>query len=145
MSISTNCDGDWAEPQLQISGDSSELRKLGRLLTRLQSSFDVETIQRREEFYPVTIERVKFEVDEDGNGLLSLGVNESLLVIQGTADALARLGQSLLNCFREGVEPGAHFHLDYFEGNQLLDETGAELIFVSTEQGGDNGSRLRSL
>lgn len=70
--------------------------------------------------------------DEDDRVLVSL--DDTQLSFSGTKLALNKIGDSLLNFFDENSVQDDHFHLDYYEENQILRKTNCHLIFVCEGQ-----------
>ena len=131
MPILALCDGDWSAPEIQISGKPGDLAGLGRLLLKIQSSFEITTADAQDEYYPVQIKGVFFDLVEGLCDRLSVDVAAERLTLSGSKRAFEKLGESIVNSFDDLTPPDHHFHLDYFEGNGILNETDCELIFVS--------------
>lgn len=50
--------------------------------------------------------------------------------IDDTKASLNKLADSLINFFDDDSNVGEHFQLDYYEGNEVLNETNCHLIFI---------------
>lgn len=131
MPILALCDGDWSAPEIQISGKPGDLARLGRLLLQIQSSFEITTADAQDEYYPVQINFISFDLLDELCDLLSVNATAERLIFSGSKQAFAKLGESIVNSFDDLTPPDHHFHLNYFEGNGILNETACELIFVS--------------
>ena len=123
-------DGDESRPEVMVSGTGNELSRLDVLLTRIETGMTLALEPRVSKFYPVYLGRLAIEPSGDERRL-ELAVVADALRIGGGAKALAALAQSLLNFFEGEVEAGKHFHLDYFEGSELLEPTPCTLIFLA--------------
>ncbi len=66
-------------------------------------------------------------LDESTGPRLTVTIDESKFTIAGTNESLALLGENVE--FDEKTPDGYHFHMDYYEGNQELNETNCSLIF----------------
>ncbi|QPB85761.1 hypothetical protein CWC22_022410 [Pseudoalteromonas rubra] len=130
VEIFINCDGDIIEPEIQISGSWSSLSKFGAFLEQLNSTSSVNLPVFKNEFYPQAIKRLAVNFETSGNGLLTVGIDGQVLNVAGNAVAIKKLACSLINFFDEDTEVEEHFQLDYYEGNDLLNETSCTLIFL---------------
>jgi len=130
LGIVVACDGDWNDPELQISGSQVALLNLGRILSTLKGSFVFESEALGDTVYPIQIGAVFLNLDVDGGDLLNVSVNNNALEIFGNHTAFRKLGESLTNFFDGDIDIGEHFQLDYYQGNQILCETSCHLIFL---------------
>jgi hypothetical protein len=125
-------DGDSENPEIEVSGTSSEFLELGRQLVAGISELAIESRGPRDEHYPqllgALVCRTDESVDDPSLVAVSLGAG-GVLLVSGGAEGLRKLGQSCLNVFADAQE-GEHIHLDYFEGNQLLAATNCTLILM---------------
>lgn len=133
MNISIVCDGDWLQPEVQISGDLLNLLDFGKYLNKLDSSKILKTLECNCDYYPVHINELQLNFDELCNSRLTVDVSEHKLILTGTKIGYNKLGDSLFNFFDEESRPGDHFQLDYFEGNLNLNKTTCSLIFILEE------------
>ena len=123
-------DGDESRPEVAISGTWGELSCLGAFLAKVETAVTLTLKPRVSKFYPFCLGRLTIE-PSGGAGRLEIAVVTDTLRIRGGAKALSALAQSLLNFFEGGVEAGSHFHLDYYDGNELLEPTQCALIFAA--------------
>lgn len=124
------CDGDWAEPEVQVSGSAKALANLGKLLNSIVDPVDLKVPHLENEFYPVSVNVLNIYLDDSGNDRLTVTIDEARFTMRGTTLAFNKLGDSLLNFFDDGSSVGDHFQLDYYEGNEVLNETNCHLIFI---------------
>ena len=124
------CDGDWEDPEVQIYGSSKALSDFGLLLNKTKDSFTIETNNLKNDFYPVCINKISVQPVQTGNDKLAVSIDKISLNISGTKEAFQKLSQSLINFFDNDTEIGEHFHLDYYEGNEILNKTNCNLIFT---------------
>ncbi len=127
------CDGDWERPQVEVSGSWQALAGLGALLKRATAPVTVPLGEYSNTFYPVSVRALHIEPQTQSGGRLTVSVDQIAMVLKGDAEAFDKLGQSLENCFDRHSRPGHHFHLDYYEGNDLLNQTNCSLIFMCRE------------
>jgi hypothetical protein len=123
-------DGDENRPEVAVSGKGRDLLCLGALPATIETAVTLPLEARVSKSYPVCLARLTIEPSGDERRL-EVAVVADTLRIGGGAKALAALAQSLLNVFEDEVEDGSHFHLDYYEGNELLEPTPCTLIFQS--------------
>ena len=124
------CDGDWNEPEVQISGSVKALADLGELLNKAEGRVKWDIPVQENEYYPVNLEALVVEASQSGGDRITVTINESNFCLEGTTVALNKLGDSLINFFDVETTIGEHFQLDYYEGNEVLNETKCHLIFM---------------
>lgn len=124
------CDGDWNEPEVQISGSVKELADFGELLNKAESRIILDTSPQKNEYYPANIKALVVEPSQSGGDRLTVMIDERSFSLVGTTVALNKLGDSLINFFDVDTSIGEHFQLDYYEGNEVLNETKCHLIFM---------------
>lgn len=123
-------DGDENRPEITVSGTSVEMSSLGALLTTINAPVTLALEPGVSQAYPVCLGRLVIEPDV-GERRLAVAVTAGTLRIGGGAKALAALAQSLLNFFEGEIESGSHFHLEYYEGNEMLEPTSCTLVFLA--------------
>jgi hypothetical protein len=128
--IFINFDGDISEPEIQISGTWYSLSEFGCYLNQLDSSQNITLPVSQNEFYPEVIKHLNVCLEKDGNGLLTVTMHDQTLNVAGNTVAINKLAESLTNFFDEDSEIQEHFQLDYYEGNDVLNETSCTLIFI---------------
>jgi hypothetical protein len=124
------CDDDWDEPEVQISGSVRELVSFGNILNKTESLIKLEVPTHENEFYPASIKVLVIETSQSGDDRLTVTIDKSSFSLVGTNVALNKLGDSLINFFDDTSTIGEHFQLDYYEGNEILNETQCHLIFM---------------
>ncbi|WP_419903989.1 Imm32 family immunity protein [Kiloniella sp.] len=124
------CDGDWERPEVQISGSSMALSQLGILLSGINSHRRFSTNNSIDEIYAINIPTIILTFLDIGNDRLTVGIDQNSLRFSGTKKAFDILGDSLVNFFDDQTVVGEHFHLDYYEGNEVLNDTTCHLIFM---------------
>jgi hypothetical protein len=112
---------------IAVKGSSSEFLELAGLLME-RKEVKVDSKKTPNEYYPVALDRIRFEIQENAN-LLSTELVGNDLLIFGGPEAMRKLAQGFINFFTSPVKAGTHFHLDYFEDNQILEQTDIHLIF----------------
>ena len=130
MKIHILCDGDWNQPEIEISGRLEDLVELGSLLSHMMNSASINTTSLTCDFYPINIGLLELELSEQKSTRLTVNASKNKLSFSGTTEAYDLLGQSLLNFFNENSTSGEHFHLEYFEGNLNINETLCTFIFM---------------
>ncbi len=128
--ININCDGNWMSPEIQLSGSAKALAHLGSLLNEIKTPMKIHTVVLKNKFYPVSIDNLFINPKKSGNDRLSIKFDEENLQLEGTLIAINKIGDSLINFFDDESKIGDHFHLDYYEGNQVLNETNCRLVFI---------------
>lgn len=128
--ININCDGNWDKPEVQLSGSADTLTNFGRFLNQVEETQYIATHALKNEFYTVALQNLVIEPTTVGNDRLTVEINDSSLKLSGTRLAFNKLADSLINFFDDDSEIGDHFHLDYYEGNQVLNETNCHLVFI---------------
>ncbi len=125
-------DGDEEGAEIEVSGTIQEFREIGQALLSLEGKTLIEGNQERDPFYSDVLHGIAFEINtkENTNKLLSIDIVGGVVCFVGPMGCFEKLGQSLLNFFSEGIFPGQHFHLSYYEGNKLIEPTKHELIFT---------------
>jgi hypothetical protein len=124
------CDGDWNEPEIQISGSVEALIDVGEILNKAEEYVKYDIPVQNNEYYPANIKALIVEPSESGGGRLNVTIDESGFSLVGTTVALNKLGDSLINFFDVDTSIGEHFQLDYYEGNEVLNKTKCHLIFM---------------
>lgn len=128
--IYVTCDGDWDEPEVQISGSAEALASFGMLLNGVTDLITLEISSLKNEFYPVSVNALIVEPGQSGHDRLTVTIDETSFKLIGTVCAFNKLGDSLVNFFDDNTIVGEHFQLDYYEGNDVLNETNCHLIFI---------------
>ncbi len=125
-------DGDREGAEINVLATTQEFCEIGHALLSLEERLLIEGNKERDPFYSDVLHGIAFEPWTQGgsNKLLSIEIVENIVCFVGPMVCFEKLGQSLLNFFSENISPGQHFHLDYYEGNQLLEPTKYELIFT---------------
>lgn len=128
--IHVACDGDWGEPEVQTSGSAKALADFGVFLNSVTEPTTLEVPVLESEFYPVSVQTIIIEPVPSGGDRLTVTIDELNFNLTGTKVALNKLGDSLINFFDDDSGIGEHFQLDYYEGNEVLNETNCHLIFI---------------
>lgn len=125
-------DGDEEEPQVQLRATAQAWRALGRQLMALTEALVVAGDGQRDEHFPGLLKGLRFvrTDDPDSGDLIRVSLRDGFVCFEGGAVGLGNLGESCLNFFADPIEPNEHFHLDYFEGDQLLAPTSVHLILM---------------
>lgn len=124
------CDGDWEEPEVQTSGSSKALAEFGALLNDIAEPITLVVPALESELYPVSVKKITIEPDQSRGDRITVTIDENNFALTGTKVALSKLADSLINFFDDDSSIGEHFQLDYYEGNEVLNETTSHLIFV---------------
>ena len=123
-------DGDNA-PEIEISGFNNILRQFGEFLKSVESCKNIFYLNSKPtQFYSKSINKLEIIVTDIPR--MSIDINESQLILRSDKKTYAKLGKSLINVFVDD-EIEQNFQLDYFEGNELLNETDAILIFATSK------------
>lgn len=132
--ISVSHDGDADRPEVQISGSGSALALLAAAFDGTQSNASLQLSRRQSKYYPASLEQLIVACDDSrSDELVQVNLTESGLIFIGAKAALLKISDSLRNVFSAKSEVGDHFQLDYYPGNQVLDETSITLIFTCDE------------
>ncbi len=107
------CDGDWNEPEIEVSGSSSSLVKLGVLLNTIVEYKLIKLNKSMSDFYLVNIDNLEIKVSNSRDSNIKIFINSSVLSLSGNQKTINKLGDSLINFFSGNVTSGEHFHLDY--------------------------------
>lgn len=124
------CDGDWKEPEVQISGTKESLSSFGCYLKKINEVRVLNLKINIEEFYPVKINKLKISPEEVGTDKIQVVATDDCLYLEGSSLTFSLLGESLVNFFDDNASSGEHFQIDYYEGDCLLSKTNCTLIFV---------------
>src|SRR3954464_8410409 len=119
---------------VSITATSTEFLELAAALTA-GNNVKFQLQKNPSPYYPMVLDHMVFEV-KPSSDLLTVDVRDNDIAIVGGSIALRKLSQSLINVFTPPVNAGTHFHLDYFENNQLLEPTDIHLIFEVGAGGG---------
>lgn len=128
--INVNCDGNWDKPEVQFSGSANTLANFGMLLNQVKETVNIATHALKNEFYPVVLQNLIIEPTSTGNDRLTIEIYNTSFKLSGTRLAFNKLADSLINFFDDESKFGDHFHLDYYEGNLVLNETNCHLVFM---------------
>lgn len=124
------CDGDLDKPEIQVSGASNALSGFGEELNFLVDTMVLSIDEYENKFYPLRVNNLIIELIMDGEDRLTVMFYENDLKIKGNKSAFKKLGGSLVNFFDSNSNIGDHFQLDYYDGNQILNNTNCHLIFI---------------
>lgn len=127
-------DGDNKMPEFEISGTADMLYNLGKRLMVITEDLFEEGGSKECPYYPHTLRGLSFSLRNSGNDLLDVVLDNETLKFTGNKLALDKLGNSLINFFNEDTKVKDHFHLDYYEGNMILNPTNYSLIFMCNNQ-----------
>ena len=130
VNINVYCDGNWDNPEVQISGSWEELVQLGSVINRINESIILDLPDIASEIYPVCLKRLFLDLDEEHNSRITVSIDEKQLTLTGTKEALSIIGESLTNYFDSDTKYGERIRFDYYEGNEVLNETNCVLLFV---------------
>lgn len=125
------CDGDWDKPEIRISGAARSLANLGVLMNGVSGCVMLDIPILKNEFYPISLSVLVIDLIDSENDRLTVVADKNKLKLTGTNLAFNKLGDSLINFFDDAANVGDHFQLDYFEGNEVLNDTSCHLIFIS--------------
>jgi len=128
--VSISCDGNWICPEVQFSGSAKALADLGSTLNGIKYPVEIKTKISKNKFYPFAIQNLLVHPTSWGNDRLSINIDESNFKFEGTLVAINKIADSLINFFDKESEIGDHFHIDYYDGNQTLNETSCHLVFI---------------
>ncbi|GJL64144.1 MAG: hypothetical protein NPIRA04_27980 [Nitrospirales bacterium] len=126
-------DGDKHGAEIDISGTVREFREMSQALLTLKDRLIIEGEQEQDLFYKNVLNGIEFDLRVQKTSqkqLITIEIVRNVVCFFGPIECFEKLGQSLLNFFNEDMLPGQHFHLDYYEGNELLEPTKHELIFT---------------
>jgi hypothetical protein len=103
--------------EVNLGGSQDELLRLGEKLHQIACSFSIDADEPANSVWPHTCRAIDFELfAHSKDSLLYVKLQGERFCIAGSAEAFAKLGQSLINVFEKITIKGQHFHLDYFEG-----------------------------
>ncbi|MEG4303002.1 hypothetical protein [Microcoleus sp. D3_18a_C4] len=127
-------DGNWDEPEIEISDSPRGLIELGELCKSISEDLNLHAEKINSEFYPENLEGISMKLSSiknpEGLDLIKIHLNQRNLVFEGSKSAFHKLGMSLLNYFHENSRKPEHFHLYYVEGDCLLAPTNCHVIFL---------------
>lgn len=103
---------------------------MGVFLNSVTDPTTLEVPALENEFYPVSVKTIIIEPVQSEDDRLTVTIDECNLNLTGTKVALNKLGDSLTNFFDDNSSIEEHFQLDYYEGNEVLNETSCHLIFI---------------
>jgi|GEM_PF-1023425 len=118
--IWVRCDGNWEEPEVDISGNPSALRDFGRFLKNLSGSCELETSDKQCPFYPVTLKVIRLELLERNSDRIVLTADETGLNLSGPKKAFSLLGKNLETAFPPDAKSGDHYHFDHFVDDMIF-------------------------
>jgi hypothetical protein len=130
------CDGDWEKPEIELSDSLSGLIKLGNVLLDVNDEVEILSKGERSPFYAENLDSLilrklsNMEYDDT----IHITISGKKLALEGSSEALSRLGRSLLNFFNANSQEGKHLHLNYYPGNGILAPTKSELIIILKSQ-----------
>ena len=128
--IHIHCDGNWSKPEVQISGCAQAMVEFAEQLNKITTEQLFSNPVTENEFYPVGLKFLNIVPIKEGNDKLTITVEKSMFSIEGTTVALNLLADSLINFFDDETQINDHFHLDYYDRSDVLNETNCSLIFI---------------
>lgn len=132
ISVSRNINA--TNPEVEISGSRDALVRLASAFDGTRNVVSIPLAERQSKFYPKALELLVVVCDESrSSDLVNVQMIESRIEFSGAKSALLMICDSLVNVFEASCEAGEHFHLDYYPGNQVLEETPISLIFMCSE------------
>jgi len=122
--------GNAEETQVEISGTILSLTTLGDILTQTTTTTTLNLQTCSDKFYPRNFESLQIIYQEDQTNRVSVQIKGNKFIIKGNGIALRILGDSLNNIFDKESKKYDHFHIDYYDGNEVLNPTNISLIFM---------------
>jgi hypothetical protein len=83
VNINVYCDGNWDNPEVQISGSWEELVQLGSVINRINESIILDLPDIASEIYPVCLKRLFLDLDEEHNSRITVSIDEKQLTLTG--------------------------------------------------------------
>ncbi|OSI06697.1 Uncharacterised protein [Neisseria animaloris] len=122
--------GNPENSQIEISGTVVSFNVLGDILNKIttMTSFKLQTFSNK--FYPKKFEFLQLIYQDDETNRISIETEDDKLIIKGNSVAFNMLGDSLSNFFDEESKKDDHFHIDYYDGNDMLNPTNISLVFI---------------
>lgn len=124
-------DGDEKYPEIQVCGKATEIRELGEQLVEGTEKIVINSTEEDCDCYPVLLKGLKCNLDHFSSipSLVKFKLVDNYLEITGGIEGLRKLGQSCINVFSD-AQVDEHMHLEYYEGNSLLEETNCSVVFI---------------
>jgi len=124
-------DGQITNPEVQISGSAKALIEFGNLLSEIQVKTSLSLSISNNTFYPLNVKTLIIEPIRSDNDRLAVMVDYQVLELRGTYLALDKLAGSLTNFFdTRSTRINDHFHLNFYEENEDLNEPSCSLTFM---------------
>ena len=77
------------------------------------------------EFYPISLLKLKIKPLNESKNLITLSLGNDFLEIAGDRKAFENFAKTLINL--SNSSSGIHFHIDFYEGNNIVDITNISL------------------
>ena len=122
--------GNLEDSEIEILGKVTALNALGNILNKVNTvtSFKLQTYSNK--FYPKKFEFLQLIYHDDKTNRISIKIEGNKLILKGNSIAFNILGDSLNNFFNDESQKNDHFHIDYYNGNCVLNSTNISLVFM---------------
>ena len=122
--------GNLEDSEIEILGKVTALNALGNILNKVNTVtlFKLQTCSNK--FYPKKFEFLQLIYHDDKTNRISIKIEGNRLILKGNSIAFNILGDSLNNFFDDESQKNDHFHIDYYDGNDVLNPTNISLVFI---------------
>lgn len=134
LAINSQEDLDYIE--ISIASNSETYLSLSKELKSLDSDKLFELEKRESKSYKNQVERLICKLKDNTNQLFDLTLERNCLIFSGDRLAFSNLSETLLNLSESEKSDSpinCHFHIDYYEGNGILNETNISLVLELVE------------
>ncbi len=127
--VNAICNSDSTE--LDVTGSKESFLFLSEKIRSFEPKFVLSLPITPNKFYPNPIETFICQYIDFSNGLINLSLEKKALAVEGDKLALSNFSETLVNLAKS--QSGTHFHIEYFEGNQILSKTTISLVLVLSD------------
>ena len=122
--------GNLEDSEIEVLGKVSALNALGNILNKVNTVtlFKLQTCSNK--FYHKKFEFLQLIYHDDKTNRISIKIEGNRLILKGNSIAFNILGDSLNNFFDDESQKNDHFHIDYYDGNDVLNPTNISLVFI---------------
>ncbi|TXH66798.1 MAG: hypothetical protein E6Q83_19735 [Thiothrix sp.] len=113
MSLSINADSLTSSASIEMISSKKSMMDLANQLVAIKSEFSVELSENKSTFYPFSIKKAIFKIDEN-NSILTITSYKA--VFSAKPEDFYRFGESLLNFFSQDGSHERHLHIDKYDG-----------------------------
>lgn len=118
--------------EILICGRKEDYAYMAEYLLNITNSITVELELTNDKYYPVSIEKLCFEINSTRE-LLFVHIIDNTLHIEGNKSSFGKLSNNVILPMSL-LDDGCHVDLFYYEGNELIDNSDLLITFQSSKE-----------